>query len=36
MRTAREPSPLMLLGGLFDWVTVALLFAGLRERVGLR
>ena len=36
MRTARERSPLMLLGGLFDWVTVALLFAGLRERVGLR
>ncbi|MBA3278696.1 MAG: hypothetical protein H0U22_08260 [Geodermatophilaceae bacterium] len=34
MRRARERSPLMFLGGLFDWVTVALLFAGLRERVG--
>ncbi len=34
MRTAWERSPAMFLGGLFDWVTVALLFAGLRERVG--
>lgn len=33
LRTARGRSPLMGLGGLFDWVTVALLFAGLRERV---
>ncbi len=34
MRTARERSPAMFLGGLFDWVTVVLLFAGLRERMG--
>jgi len=34
MRTARGRSPAMFFGGLFDWVTVALLFAGLRERVG--
>ncbi len=34
MRTARERSPAMFFGGLFDWVTVALLFAGLRERVA--
>ncbi len=33
MRTARERSPAMFFGGLFDWVTVALLFAGLRERL---
>ena len=33
MRTSREHSPLMFVGGLFDWVTVALLFAGLRERL---
>lgn len=33
MRTVRERSPAMILGGLFDWVTVRLLFAGLRERV---
>lgn len=33
MRTAREHSPAMFFGGLFDWVTVALLFVGLRERV---
>jgi len=36
VRTKRERSPLMLLGGLFDWATVAPLFAGLRERVGAR
>ncbi|MBA3367280.1 MAG: hypothetical protein H0T99_01150 [Geodermatophilaceae bacterium] len=35
VQAARERSPLMILGGLFDWVTVALLFAGLRERVGI-
>jgi len=34
MRTTRERSPAMFFGGLFDWVTVALLFAGLRERVA--
>jgi len=34
VRTARERSPLMFLGGLFDCATKALLFAGLRERVG--
>lgn len=34
MRTVREHSPLMALGGLVDWMTVALLFAGLRERLG--
>lgn len=33
IHTLRERSPAMLLGGLFDWVTVALLFAGLRERL---
>lgn len=33
VRTQREHSPLMFLGGLFDWVTVALLFVGLRERI---
>ncbi len=33
MRTAREHSPAMFFGGIFDWLTVALLFAGLRERL---
>lgn len=33
IRTAGQRSPAMFFGGLFDWVTVALLFAGLRERV---
>ena len=36
VRTKRERSPLMFAGGLFDWVTIALLFVGLRERVGPR
>ncbi|MBA3339119.1 MAG: hypothetical protein H0T54_05130 [Geodermatophilaceae bacterium] len=34
MRTARERSPAMFFGGLLDWVTVALLFTGLRERLA--
>lgn len=34
MRPTRERSPLMVFGGLFDWVTVALLFVGLRERLS--
>lgn len=33
VRTRRERSPLMFFGGLLDWVTIAPLFAGLRERV---
>lgn len=33
VRTRRDRSPLMVLGGLLDWVTIALLFVGLRERV---
>jgi len=33
VRTKRERSPVMFLGGLFDWMTVAPLFVGLRERV---
>jgi len=35
MRTASAQSPMMFFGGLFDWVTVALLFAGLRERLAI-
>jgi len=31
--TRRERSPLMFLGGLVDWLTIAPLFVGLRERV---
>lgn len=33
VRTRRDRSPLMFLGGLFDWMTIAPLFVGLRERV---
>jgi len=33
MRTRGGPLPVELFGGLFDWVTIRLLFAGLAERV---
>lgn len=33
VRTRSERSPLMFLGGLVDWLTIAPLFVGLRERV---